>query len=115
MPVGSRIIGPALMHPALIGTLRRLFHYALGGMGSGEIVNRDLAHSMDVSTGIATVLCIHHYLGCQEQPGIPQTVVGHNRIIPISLNAENRHGVTDRISTRHGGFAICFTEHRYTN
>ena len=79
------------MHPALIGTLRRLFHYALGGMGSGEIVNRDLAPSMDVSTGIATVLCIHHYLGRQEQPGIPQTVVGHNRIIPISLNAENCH------------------------
>ena len=38
-----------------------------------------------------TVLCIHHYLGLQEQPGIPQTVVGHNRIIPISLNAENCH------------------------
>ena len=44
------------MHPALIGTLRRLFHYALGGMGSGEIVNRDLAPSMEFSTGIVPVL-----------------------------------------------------------
>lgn len=91
MPVGSRIIGPAPYasgtnwDPAPAVPLRP------GGMGSGEIANRDLASSMDVSTGIATVLCIHHYLGLQEQPSIPQMVVGHNRIIPISLNAENCH------------------------